>query len=84
MKNLSVGLLFLAIGGLSMSPGQSGAPPAQQMSAAGANREPVAEDAAVASLRPSRRVTRRLVERDRDPVLGLVLLVTLEQAVHAR
>jgi len=53
MKTLSVGLLLAIAGGLSMSPGQAGAPPPPQISVAGANPEPVAVDAGVASPRPS-------------------------------
>ncbi|PYN67785.1 MAG: hypothetical protein DMD90_05625 [Candidatus Rokuibacteriota bacterium] len=84
MKTLSVGLLLAIAGGLSMSSGQSGAPPSPQMNATGANPEPVAVDAAVASPRPSRRVARRLDASDRDSVLGIVLLITLQQGVPAR
>jgi len=84
MKTLSVGLLLAIAGGLSMSPGQAGAPPPPQISVAGANPEPVAVDAAVASPRPSRRVARRAHDSDRDSVLGIVLLVTLQQGVHVR
>jgi len=54
------------------------------MNATGANPEPVAVDAAVASPRPSRRVARRLDASDRDSVLGIVLLITLQQGVPAR
>ena len=84
MKTLSVGLLLAITGGLSMFPGQSEAPPSPQISAAEANPGPVAVDAAVASLRPSHRMARRLDDGDRDSVLGIVLLITLQQGVHAR
>jgi hypothetical protein len=84
MKTLSVGLLLAIAGGLSMSWGQSGVPPSPQMSAAGANPESVAIDPVVAPPRPSQRVARRLDDSDRDSVLRIVLLVTLQQGVHAR
>ena len=83
MKALSVSLLLAIAGGLSMSPGQSAAPPSQ-IGAAGTNPEPVALDPAVVSPRPSRRVARRLDDSDRDSVLGIVLLGTLQHGVHAR
>ena len=84
MKTLSVGLLLAITGGLSMFPGQPEAPPSPQISAAEANPDPVAVDPAAASPRPSRRVARRLDASDRDSVLGIVLLITLQQGVHAR
>jgi hypothetical protein len=84
MKALSVSLLLAIAGGLSMSPAQSAAPPSPQIGAAGENPEPVALDPAVVSPRPSRRVARRLDDRDRDSVLGIVLLGTLQHGVHAR
>ncbi len=84
MKTLSVGLLLAIAGGLSTSSGQSGAPPSPQINATGANPEPVAVDAAVASPQPSRRVARRLDDSDRDSVFGIALLIMLQQGVHAR
>jgi len=84
MKTFSVVLLLAVAGGLSMSSGPSGALPSSQVRAAEADPEAVAVDLAAASPRPFRRVARRLDDSERDSVLGIVLLVTLQQGVPAR
>ena len=77
MKTLSVGLILAIAGGLSMSTGRSEAP-SPQIRLAGVNPAQVATDPAVASPRPSPHVARRLDDHDRNSVLGVLLLVTLQ------
>lgn len=84
MKTLSVGLLLAIASGVLVSPGRSEAPRSPQMSAVGANPGPVAVDPEVASPRPSPRVTRGLSANERNSVLGLVLLVTLQRGTRER
>src|SRR5207245_11647880 len=81
MKTLSVGLLLAIAGGLSMSSGPSGATPSPQVNATGANREPVAVEAQLASHHTTRRVACSLAECDREYGFGNVLLNTLTTRV---
>jgi len=84
MKTLSVGLILAISGGLAMCAGQAKAPPSPQTRAAGAKLAPVAVDPAVVSSRASRRVARSLDDSDRNSVLGVVLLMTLQRDAKAR
>jgi hypothetical protein len=84
MKTLTAGLLLAIASGLSMSSGQSRTPLSPQVGAVGANPEAVAVDPAVTSPRPPRDVARGRDNGDRDSVLGIVLLVTLQRGVHGR
>ncbi len=85
MRLLSIVLILaVAAAGLFASPVESDVPPTPHLATAVAKPAPAVVEPATAPSRPSPRIARKLDDREKDSVLGLMLLVTLKRGAQAR
>ena len=82
MKTLSISLIIAVAVGLFASRGETRAQPAPQVAATVETSPPAHADSA--PVRPSRRLARRLDDREKDSLVGLTLLLAPRRSAHSR
>ena len=84
MKLLSLLVIVFIVGGLIATPWASDAPPAPSVAPAIAQTEPPTSASAPAARRAEPRVARELGDMERDSLLGLTLLLSLQRSAQGR
>jgi len=84
MRLFSIVLILAVAAGLFTSPVESDVPLTPHLATAVVKSAPAGVEPATASSRPSPRIARKLDDREKDSVLGLMLLVTLKRGAQAR
>src|SRR5262249_25691424 len=82
MKTLSIGLIIAVAVGLFASRGEPRPHPPPQAPPPGEPPPPPPADSA--PVRPSRRLARRLDDREKDSLVGLTLLLAPRRSAHSR